>query len=94
MRAAKLRLAIASTGKREAERRRALRRTGDHAADTELFGTLSAEYSAVGGLLKEGMPIERALSSTLTVAKFVRRGQAAQQAVDAILSAGRSKRES
>jgi hypothetical protein len=49
-----------------------------------LVGTLSAEqaYSvgnAVGGLLKDGMPIERALSSTLTVAEFVRRGQAAQQ---------------
>ena len=65
---------------------------------TELVGTLSAEqaYSvgnAVGGLLKDGMPIERALSSTLTVAEFVTRGQAEQQAVDAILSAERSKRK-
>jgi hypothetical protein len=61
---------------------------------TELFGTLTAEHSAVGGLLKDGMPVERALSSTLTVAEFVRRGQAAQQAVDTILSAERSKRKS
>jgi hypothetical protein len=38
--------------------------------------------------------MERALSSTLTVAEFVRRGQAAQQAVDAVLSAERSKRKS
>jgi hypothetical protein len=64
-----------------------------------LVGTLSAEqaYSvgtAVGSLLKDGMPIERALRSTLTVAEFVKRGQAAQQAVDAILSAERSKRKS
>jgi hypothetical protein len=49
---------------------------------TELVGTLSAEqaYSigiAVGGLLKDGMPREPALSSTLTVAEFVRRAQAA-----------------
>jgi hypothetical protein len=33
-------------------------------------------------------------SSTVTVAKFVERGQAAQQAVDAILSAERSKQKS
>jgi hypothetical protein len=33
-------------------------------------------------------------SSTVTVAEFVKRGQAAQQAVDAILSAERSKRKS
>ena len=33
-------------------------------------------------------------SSTVTVAEFVKRGQAAQQAVDAILSAERSKRTS
>jgi len=38
--------------------------------------------------------IERALSSTLTVAEFVKHGQAAQQAVDAIFSADRSKRKS
>jgi hypothetical protein len=61
-----------------------------------LVGTLSAEQAcsvgnAVGGLLKDGMPVERALSSTLTVAEFVRRGQAAQQAVDAILSAVKAK---
>jgi hypothetical protein len=66
---------------------------------TELVGTLSAEQAcsvgnAVGGLLKDGMPVERAPSSTLTVAEFVRRGQAAQQAVDTILSAERSKRKS
>ena len=65
---------------------------------TELVGTLSAEEAcsigfAVGGLLKDGMPIKRALSSTLTVAEFVRRRQAAQRAVDAILSAERSKRK-
>ena len=62
-------------------------------------GTHSTEqaYSigiAVGGLLKDGMPIERALSSTVTVAEFVKRGQTAQRAVDAILSAERSKRKS
>jgi len=66
---------------------------------TALVGALSAKqaYSvgtAVGGLLKDGMPIDRALSSTVTVAEFVKRGQAAQHAVDAILSAERSKRKS
>ena len=46
---------------------------------TELVGALSAEqaYSAgtaVVSLLKGGMATERALSSTLTVAEFVKRG--------------------
>src|ERR1700722_13658191 len=61
---------------------------------TELVDTLSAEqaYSvgaAVGSLLKDRVSIEPALSLTVTVAEFVKRGQAAQQAVDAILSAER-----
>jgi hypothetical protein len=66
---------------------------------TEAVGALSAEQAyavgtAVGSLLKDGMPIERPLSSTLTVAEFVRRGQAAQQAVDAILRDEQAKRKS
>ena len=65
---------------------------------TELVGTPSAEqaYSvgeAVGSLLREGMPTGQALSSTVTVAEFVRCGQAAQQAVDAII-AEHSRRKS
>jgi hypothetical protein len=48
------------------------------------------------GFFNIAAALERALSSTLTVAEFVRRGQAAQQAVDnAILSSERrSKRKS
>jgi hypothetical protein len=38
--------------------------------------------------------VRRTSRGDLTVAEFVSRGQAAQQAVDAILSAGRSKRKS
>jgi hypothetical protein len=46
------------------------------------------------GFFNIAAALERALSSTLTVAEFVRRGQAAQRAVDAILSAERAKRKS
>jgi len=56
-------------------------------------GTGTATRSALLEL-KGSLPIERGLSSTLTVEEFVRRGQAAQQAVDAILDAERSKRKS
>jgi hypothetical protein len=45
--------------------------------------------AVVRGFLRDGLPM-----ATLTVAEFVRRGQAAQQAVDAILAAERSKRKS
>ena len=45
------------------------------------------------GFFNIAAALERALSSTLMVGKFVRRGQAAQKAVDAILSAERSKRK-
>jgi hypothetical protein len=67
---------------------------------TESIDALSAEqaYSVgiiVGGLLKDGLPIERALSSTLTLAEFVKRGgPAAQLAVDSIIRAERPKRKS
>lgn len=66
----------------------------------QLINALSAEqaYSVgilVGGLLKEGMSIERALSSTLMLAEFVKRGgPAAQLALDAIIRAERPKRKS
>ena len=65
---------------------------------TESINALSAEqpYSVgiiVGGLLKDGLPIERALSSTLTLAEFVKRGgPAAQLTVDSIIRAERPKR--
>ena len=94
MTAAKLRLAMASMGKRETNVGALCEELGITPPTPSCSARFQAEYSAIGGLLKDGMPIERALSSTLTVAKFVRRGQAAQQAVDAILSAGRSKRKS
>jgi hypothetical protein len=68
------RIFIGSTSVMDAKSRD---RVGRHA----FGGTSLFVGSAVGGLLKDGMPIERALSSTLTVAEFVTRGQAAQQAV-------------
>jgi hypothetical protein len=74
------------------------RNTSDRS--TELVSTLSAEqaYSvggaAVGSLLRDGMPTTQALSSTATIAEFIKRGHAAQQAIDAILAAERSNRKS
>jgi hypothetical protein len=38
------------------------------------------------------MTNDRVLNSTLTIAEFIRRGQAAQKAVDAILAAERGSR--
>ena len=60
---------------------------------------LSAEqaYSvgaAVGCLLKEGMPSRRAIEVTGQIAEFVRRGVAAQRAVEKIISAEEQKRNS
>ncbi len=66
---------------------------------TELVASLPAEQAyqvgaAVGSLLKDCMPTGSALASTVTVAEFIRRGQSAQQAVDAIIAAARSARKS
>jgi hypothetical protein len=53
---------------------------------------LSAEEAyrvgaAVGSLLQQGVPIDNAVAATRTVADFIRKGMAAQQAVDDILAA-------
>jgi hypothetical protein len=42
--------------------------------------------AAVGGLLAQGMPKDRVLPMTAALAEFVRRGIAAQQAVDELLA--------
>ena len=46
------------------------------------------------GFFNIAAALERALSSTLTVAEFVRRGQAPQRAVDAILRDEQANRKS
>jgi hypothetical protein len=62
---------------------------------TELVSTLSAEQAhSVGSLLKDGMPTAHALSSTVTVAEFIKRGDAAQQAIDPIIAVDRSNQKS
>ena len=66
---------------------------------TELIGALSAEqaYSvgaAVGSLLKGGMPTREAINSTAMIAEFVKRGVAAERAVDEIIAAERLKHNS
>jgi hypothetical protein len=43
--------------------------------------------AAVGSLLQRGMPVGKVASATNTVADFIRKGMAAQQAVDDILAA-------
>jgi hypothetical protein len=53
---------------------------------------LSAEEAyrvgaAVGSLLVQGMPMDHAVTATRTVAEFMRKGMAAQKAVDEILAA-------
>jgi hypothetical protein len=58
---------------------------------------LSAEEAyrvgaAVGSLLEQGMPMDNAVDATRTVAEFVRKGMAAQQAVDEILAAYAAKK--
>ena len=57
---------------------------------------LSAEEAyrvgaAVGSLLQQGMPTDNAVDATRTVAEFIRKGMAAQQAVDEILAAYAAK---
>jgi hypothetical protein len=59
---------------------------------TKTISDLSAEqaYSvgtAVGSLLQRGMPIDNAAAASRTVAEFIRKGMATQQAVDQILAA-------
>jgi hypothetical protein len=60
--------------------------------ETMMISELSAEHAyavgaAVGSLLQQGMPTGRAVAATVTIGEFVRRGMAAQQAVDEILAA-------
>jgi hypothetical protein len=60
---------------------------------------LSAEQAytvgtAVGSLLQQGMPIDDAVAATRTVAEFIRKGMAAQRAVDEILAAARAVKKS
>jgi hypothetical protein len=43
--------------------------------------------AAVGSLLQRGMPMDNAVDATRTVAEFIKKGMAAQRAVDEILAA-------
>jgi hypothetical protein len=59
---------------------------------TNIVSDLSAEEAytvsaAVGSLLQQGMPMDNAVPATRTIAEFIRKGIAAQQAVDEILAA-------
>jgi hypothetical protein len=75
-------------------KRNRVRRSARPSRTTQGHGTRTGPSWAEGrGFFNIAAALERALSSTLTVAEFVRRGQAAQKAVDAILSAERSKRK-
>jgi hypothetical protein len=58
----------------------------------ELLGATDALDLIVSAFRRRAEMFRR--SSTVTVAKFVERGQAAQQAVDAILSVKQSKQKS
>lgn len=62
----------------------------EHMADKTTINDLSAEQayatgSAVGALLQQGMPTENTVTATHAIAEFIRKGMAAQQAVDEIL---------
>jgi hypothetical protein len=58
---------------------------------TNIVKDLSAEDAytvgvAVGSLLQQGITSDNAVSVTRTIAEFIRKGMAAQQAVDEILA--------
>jgi hypothetical protein len=58
---------------------------------TNIVSELSAEEAytvgvAVGSLLQQGITSENAVAVTRTMAEFIRKGMAAQQAVDEILA--------
>jgi hypothetical protein len=58
---------------------------------TNIVSELSAEEAykvgvAVGSLLQQGITTHNAVAVTRTVAEFIRKGGAAQQAVDEILA--------
>ncbi len=60
-------------------------------SDKTPIDDLSAEQayaagSTVGSLLQQGMPIKNAVIATRAIAEFIRKGIAAQQAVDKIIS--------
>jgi len=66
---------------------------------TKAVSALSAEQAydagnAVVCLMKKGLPTEQAINSTVTIAEFIRRGQAAQQAVGDILADWHSRQKS
>ena len=59
---------------------------------TRIVSELSAEQAykvgaAVGSLLQQGMPTNDAIIATERVAEFIKKGMAAQRAVDEILAA-------
>jgi hypothetical protein len=66
---------------------------------TKVVGELSAEQAytvggAVGSLLPQGMPTDEAHDATITIAAFIKKGMAAQQAVDEILATYAARGES
>lgn len=61
---------------------------------TEAAFQLAITWAKGRGYFNIAAALERALSSTLTVAEFLRRGQAAQRTVDAILRDEQANRKS